>query len=303
MAKALPGLIVGGLLSLGCAGSDAPAQADAPACVPSCAGRACGGDGCGGSCGACGPELTCSQGACVAPVPTAPAGCEKTCADLGLTCGDHCGVSCGTCGGAQDACIDGHCACQPACSEALCGQGDGCGGACGPCASTESCAACTLRLSVVDQVVQGGVVQEVTLALDFAPPAGKPLPSMADLRIAMSGPAEVKSVGVGPTVMDAKKELYVDGTTGKPFRVLPDGSVQVLIFSTGNTATIAPGRLLVLRVRIHQPASTTPPLGSVPAVFKLVEREETFAPAEADAVLWGGGYGGTVSVWPEVGDE
>jgi hypothetical protein len=41
--------------------------ATAPACTPSCTGKACGSDGCGGSCGTCAGGTTCSAaGQCVA---------------------------------------------------------------------------------------------------------------------------------------------------------------------------------------------------------------------------------------------
>ncbi|MCA9515863.1 MAG: lamin tail domain-containing protein, partial [Myxococcales bacterium] len=39
----------------------------AAACVPACGGAACGDDGCGGSCGSCGGEQVCDDGACVTP--------------------------------------------------------------------------------------------------------------------------------------------------------------------------------------------------------------------------------------------
>ena len=160
-----------------------------------------------------------------------------------------------------------------------------------------------LRLSVVDELKVDGQTREVLVAVDFAPGKATTLPTMADLRVSVSGPVEVTSVALGAEVVAAKKRLYVDASTGKPFRTLPDGTVQLLLFSTGNTTPLPDGRLLVLRARFRSDVASGLALGSAPAVFRLVEREETFAPAEADALLWGGGLAEPVVLWPEVGHD
>jgi len=268
-------------------------------CQPACEGKVCGGDGCGGSCGACAADETCTvEGICAA---SSDPGCDETCADLGLECGTHCGESCGTCTGSQEICVDGACVCSPDCTAALCEQPDGCGEPCGPCPSAESCAGCPLRLSVVDQVEQDGLLTEVTLALDYDAPPEKPLPGMADIRLAVSGPVVLQSVGLGPPVMDAEKDLYVDPETGKPFSVLSDGTHQVLVFSTANTDRVGAGRWLLFRFLFKPPADAGGlPWYTEPAVFRLLDRDGIFAPPPADAVLWTLEFDGPVVVWPEV---
>ena len=105
-------------------------------CVPSCNGIECGSDGCNGSCGACGPNETCSEfGTCI----SMSNGCTPRCA--GRDCGDDgCGGSCGSCLGSA-ICNNGRCAlgqCTSNCVGKSCGD-DGCGGSCGSCSAEESC--------------------------------------------------------------------------------------------------------------------------------------------------------------------
>ena len=264
-------------------------------CVPACAERACGDDGCGGSCGTCEDGATCSlDGVCV-PDELPPPGCDETCESLGLECGEHCGEVCGECEGTRTTCEDGMCVCAPDCAVTKCEQDDGCGGACGLCPRAKSCEDCVLQLSVVDQEVVDGVVRFVTLALDFAPPEGAPLPGMADVRLRVEGDATLMSIATGEALIAADKSLHIDANTGRPFRELPDGVLQVLALSTANTSLVEGGRWLFFRFRIG--GAFEPATG--PASFSIVAREQIFAPPPADAVLWGQPIDGPVVVWPE----
>lgn len=146
-----------------------------------------------------------------------------------------------------------------------------------------------MRLSVVERAGQ-----IVTLALDYAPPDSAPRPSIADLRIAVGGEAELLEVAAGEALLTAEKDLFTDPESGRPFRTLPDGLVQLLIISTQNTRPIEAGRWLFLRFRVG------PAFGeaSGPGIFSLVPRQQIFAPLPADEVLWGSDLGQPVVVWP-----
>lgn len=262
-------------------------------CVPACDGRVCGDDGCGGACGSCDGDTVCgTDGQC-----RATDACDRSCADLGLTCGDHCGSSCGTCG-ADQACVDGACACAASCVGKACGDDDGCGQACTPCASDENCSDCALRLHVVDREVVGGVLRSVTVALDYHPTAGAALPGIADIRMRLTGPATLERVGTGQALIDAGKAPHADPVTGKPFRMLADDSVQILVLATGNVDPIGAGRWLVMQLRLGsdgQPATR-------PVALELVVRESILAPPAADQLLWSGGFGAPVVIWPGAND-
>lgn len=277
-----------GLLALGqaCDKGDKPTDPGVtnppktpPACTPSCNGRTCGDDGCEGLCGSCAPGETCADGSCSED-------CDRTCAELGLNCGEHCGEPCGSCAGPTDVCVSNRCTCAPQCSQATCGQADGCGGLCGPCGADQSCTDCALKLTVVER--EPGFV---TLALDYAANDTAPRPTVADLRLKVTG-AELSRVALGASLLDADKELLADPETGKPFRTLPDHQLQLVVFSSGNTTTFAPGRLLFLRFRLDGTSGT-------PATFGIVSREQIFAPPSADQQLWGGHFDALVAVWPQ----
>ncbi|MFH0899424.1 MAG: hypothetical protein V2A73_02220 [Pseudomonadota bacterium] len=264
-------------------------------CAPVCADRACGADGCGGSCGECDDPLVCdSSGRCVDP----SSACLDTCSSLGYDCGEVCGESCGTCTLPQHECQAGHCRCVPDCAGKSCGAPDGCGGTCnGMCPRNENCSDCPLRLSVVEKVIVEGRIQSLTLALDYQPGTGAPLPVMADVRVKVEGPATLQQVGLGEPVTAAGKELLVHPGTGKPYRVDANGTHQIVILSTRNTTTISPGRWLFLRFSIDQTVADKP------ATFALLKREQILAPPPADALLWGSDFAAPVVVWPEVGSE
>ena len=246
-------------------------------------------------CGGCAPGEVCGEnGVCM----SVTADCTKSCGELGLVCGDHCGVSCGACGGGK-ACVDGQCSCTPTCVGATCGDPDGCGGVCAPCPSDQNCADCALRAHVVDKEITEGQLTGLTIAIDYNPPAGAPLPGIADLRLKVEGPATVARVGLAQRLVDAGKSLTVDGTTGRSWQVTKDGHVQLLVLSPGAKQPIDPGRLAVIRFRVGETGA--PAL--VPVVFSLVQREQIFAPRKADEALWSGGFGDPISVWPEVPSE
>ncbi|PKN56179.1 MAG: hypothetical protein CVU56_17490 [Deltaproteobacteria bacterium HGW-Deltaproteobacteria-14] len=187
--------------------------------------------------------------------------------------------------------------CAPACSVATCEQPDGCGGTCAPCPREATCSDCPLALSVVEREGDDERVRLVTVALDFAPAAGAPLPGMADLRFASEGDVELVQVAVGEAIIAAHKDLAPDPETGRPFRVLSDGSIQILIMSTSSADRIREGRWLFLKFRLG--AAHGVPAG--PAVLRLglVEREALFAPPPADAALWGASFGAPLVVWSD----
>lgn len=297
-------LLAVALMVAGCQSS--PGDGSPDACAPSCDERQCGDDGCGGLCGECPEASLCnSEGQCVADEDDAV--CQETCESLGWECGEACGESCGVCNGEQEQCVEHQCKCLQSCDVFTCLSDDGCGGQCGPCANELNCEACPLQLSVVDQVVVDGLVSEVTLAVDYLPGEGSPLPTIADIRLAVSGPVRLAQVGVGAPVTDAEKSLFTSSDTGKPFLILDEGVHQILVFSTGNTKPIESGRWLLLRfVMGPQSADQATNWTAEPGVFTLVKREETLAPPGADATLWGGGYDVPVVVWAqasEVNDE
>lgn len=109
------------------------ADVAASPCVPECDGAVCGEDGCGGTCGTCGADRFCVDGACVS--------CQPNC--LSKQCGDDgCGGSCGTCPLGEVCGDDYFCRddCTPSCAGRVCGD-DGCGGTCGSCGAGQSCSA------------------------------------------------------------------------------------------------------------------------------------------------------------------
>ena len=122
----------------GYGGSSPVTDGGAPACTPSCNGRACGDDGCGGNCGSCGNGQTCdNSGQCSSSNST----CTPDCS--GKTCGfDGCGGFCGQCTSGQFCDPSGQCTsggfCMPDCSGRTCGS-DGCGGFCGLCPTGQFC--------------------------------------------------------------------------------------------------------------------------------------------------------------------
>lgn len=89
----------------------------------------CGDDGCGSTCGECGINAVCNDGACCFPNCYSPV---KACGD------DGCGGGCGSCEPGQ-VCTDIFQCCTPQCQGKFCGP-DGCDGECGSCFAGFICA-------------------------------------------------------------------------------------------------------------------------------------------------------------------
>ena len=195
--------------------------------------------------------------------------------------------------------MDGQCSCEPSCLGLSCGDPDGCGGECGPCASDQNCSDCALKMYVVERELVKGTLVGVTLAIDYLPPTGSPLAGIADLRLKVTGPAEVARVGLAQSLTDLGKDLSVDSATGRAWRTDKNNDVQLLLLSPRTAEPITSGRLAVLRFKV----GTTESPARIPVAFSLVQREKILAPKAADEVLWTGGFGEPVSVWPEVNGE
>jgi len=172
----------------------------------------------------------------------------------------------------------------------------------------------------VGQEEADGAVRAVTVALDYAPADGAPAPSIADLQLLVTWPdalgdgadggvaagdVALTRVATGPAIQEAHKELYVDPTTGKPYRELETGDdpasgrrFAFLVLSTEGDEPIPAGRWLILTFRLGPAfgAAKAPP---GPYTFALVEREQTFAPPTADQTLWGQPLGSPVVVWTD----
>ena len=254
-------------------------------CVPACDDLECGPDGCGGTCGSCPTGTLCMAGACLPD-------CDLTCADAGLACGARCGESCGECA-TDETCEEGRCVCAPACPIERCGAGDACGDTCPPCPRAQSCEGCALRLHVVSRKDRPDGTESVVLGLEYRPPQGSPWPSLADLRFEISGAATLERIGVSPELVDAGKEPLADPRTGRRWRPLSDGTLQVLLASTASAKRMAPGPWVYLTVHFRA-AGDLPG----PATMRLLRRENTLAPKAADQALWGASYGEPVVIWP-----
>jgi len=152
---------------------------------------------------------------------------------------------------------------------------------------------------VVERELVQGTLVGVTLAIDYLPPAGAPLAGIADLRLKVTGPAEVARVGLAQPLTDLGKDLSVDSATGRAWRRDKNDDVQLLVLSPRTAQPISAGRLAVLRFKV----GTTDAPAQIPVSFSLVQREKILAPKGADEVLWSGGFGEPVSVWPEVNGE
>ncbi len=266
-----------------------PAGLPDSVCQPSCEQRECGPNGCGGLCGICPAGASCTaEGQCVAD-------CERSCADLGLECGTHCEEDCGTCTGPEEECEHGACVCRPACSAQTCEQPDGCGGVCGACPSESPSTDSPLRLAMLHKEINAdGVVERAIVGVTYVPASDDaPAPVLADLRLLVEGPATLRRVGVGKAVMEADKELLRSVTTGRSWVERPDGQVQVLIYSPRRAHPIGAGLMLVYDFKLGEPGVVP----TAPARFSLVPRENTFAPVNADATLWGTAVDTPLVLW------
>ncbi len=201
-------------------------------------------DGCGGTCGC--PESTeCNlSGDCVED-------CEDTCASTGHVCGEVCGEDCGDCSDGE-ACVEG------------------------------SCYPSTLTLTVEStETVDNKKV--VTLRVDYKPQDLEPRPRMVDLRIDVSPveAIELESLTAG-TAMDGK-DLYIDPYSLKPWRVRPDGSIQMLIYSLGDPSRLLETGSLMWMTFTYDPSADTSSSNALS--FSIVRRNQVFAPFEADMAL------------------
>jgi hypothetical protein len=252
----------------------APNTIAQPLCTPTCAANTCGDDGCGGSC-------TCDTGyACSAArecVETAS--CTDTCASTGFTCGEVCGESCGSdgaCAAAEDVCAWNQCYVAPAAS---------------------SCEDCSLELRVLASTLDSSTnTLTATVAIDYNPEASEPNPRVLDVRLYANAPIVVKDVRGGDALKNAGKELVENPLTGKPWKGRGDGSKQMLVVSYTNTNRIQAGRILELDLTLDTSLfdSTMDLYRFLPV--KLLKREQTFAPLEADSAIQSTDFGAAVVV-------
>lgn len=241
-----------------------PEERTDAACTPACTGTACGDDGCGGTC-ACDTGVVCNAAhQCVAPTE-----CTDTCEAAGWGCGSLCGTACGPCDDGIT-CIWNRCYTPPV---------------------EVSCDTCSLQLSLLAKEVDSstGYLTSVSLAVDYLPETNEPHPRLADLRIYANGPVTLTGLVAGPALTDAGKELYNDPITGNPWKARADGSSQLLVLSFTNTNPLASGRVVDLTFAVDTDQQ-------VP--FKIIRRDQTFAPPEADAALQSSPYDAAVVVSP-----
>jgi hypothetical protein len=154
-----------------------------------------------------------------------------------------------------------------------------------------SCATCSLQLSLLHKVVDSttGNLTSVTLAVDYLPETHEPHPRLADLRIYANGPVTLTGLVPGPALTDAGKELFNDPITGNPWKARADGSSQLLVLSFTNTNPLASGRVVDLTFEMDHDQL-------IP--FRIVKRDQTFAPADADAALQSSSFNAAVVVGP-----
>lgn len=214
-------------------------------CLPVCDGSRCD-DGCGALCECAAGTVCDAAGDC-----KDPADCHDTCGSASRLCGEVCGQGCGSCDASQS-CVQGRC------QEAI------------------NCADCALRFFVVERRVVDGRIKQVTLAVDYQPTELEPRPRLADLRVVADRPVSLTSATAGPALTTVGKQLFVDESTGKPWKVRDDGTLQFLAYRATNTESFATGRMLTLTFTLDQ-------LG--PVRFALQRRLQTFAPPEADSAL------------------
>jgi hypothetical protein len=114
------------------------------------------------------------------------------------------------------------------------------------------------------------------IGVDLTPHAAASLPRMAELRVLIDGPAALVDAQSGSALTDAGKALYRDPFTGQAFKQAADGAYRFLVYGSSRASEIGAGRLAELRLRIT---------GDEPIALRLQRREQTFAPAGADALL------------------
>lgn len=229
-------------------------------CTASC--LACGGDdGCGGVCGCTGTDKCSSTGKCVAQ-----SSCTETCQTAGWTCGSLCEAQCGTCG-VDQGCVQGTCLA----------------------ARDISCPTCPLQLTVANRTLDAsGALDTVTLSLVYAPAAGAARGRIADFRVQADRAVTLVGADLGAALTSTGKELFLDPTSQNPWQRPSEGLHQLLVVSRADTRRIEAGELLRLRFKLEVPVGI--------ASFRLVRRDEVFAPADANAVVQASGYDAPVVV-------
>lgn len=232
-------------------------------CSPSCATNTCGDDGCGGTC-ACDSDYACNAAReCVGTTT-----CTDTCESTGFTCGEVCGELCGSdgaCADTGDVCAWNQCYTPPVAS---------------------SCEGCSLQLKVLAYSLDTDTdTLSATLAIDYTPAASEPNPRVLDVRLYANAPFVASAVRPGDALQNAGKELYTNPQTGNPWKNRGDGSKQMLVVSFTNTNRIQAGRILELDLSLDasQFDSSMAPYYYLP--LKLLKREQTFAPLEADNAI------------------
>jgi hypothetical protein len=98
-------------------------------------------------------------------------------------------------------------------------------------------------------------------------------------------PVTLTAVSAGTALTDTGKQLYNDPITGNPWKVRTDGSHQLLVLSFSNTNRLAAGRIGTLDFSIDEPALTVE--AGKHLAFRIVARDQTFAPPDADAAIAG----------------
>jgi len=132
----------------------------------------------------------------------------------------------------------------------------------------------------VDQTLVLGEISRATVAIEST--AAGAAPRIADLRVAVEPAMQLDAVELGPPLQVAGKRLHRFAGSNLPYFRLADGSTQFLVFSLDKALPIEPGRWLTLRF-VRPPGTGGPEYRSVK--FRLVRREQTLAPLEADAAL------------------
>lgn len=197
--------------------------------------------------------------------PTDPGGeCTDTCESAGAVCGSVCGEECGGCS-----------------EELACSVGS--------CVEATNCSSCELTLS---HVLEPGLIhshKEAVIAIDFTPAEGAALPRMAEFRLQLDGPATLLEARSGESLSTAGKDLYRDAFTGNAFKQAADGAYRLLAYGAASAKEIGAGRIAELRLQVT---------GSGPVSVHLQRREQTFAPATADAQLQASSYDQPLVVKP-----
>ena len=219
------------------------------------------------------------------------AACAESCATLRYECGEHCGSSCGQCAEASELCVDNQCVCQPDCPLSRCGTEDGCGALCAPCPSGVTCADCRLRLEILDRQDSGERLSLATLAVEYAPDAADPRPTLAEIRLRITGPASVADVRAGEPLETAGKALALDPDRGRPWIEGVGGLVRIVVLATDNTETISGGRWMEISLR----GSFSEEPG--PVVVRFEHDEPIFAPPPAEATLGDPALTDPIALW------